>query len=79
MDTVNNLYAAMGRSLTDDARTNMELRLDKQQDARKKEARHDFNLEEWGLTNDQVLTAFKPYLDFVKSRNIRIGGEKRLV
>jgi hypothetical protein len=79
MAMVDHIYASLGRTLLDEARTNMQLWLQKQAESRKNEIRHSYTLEEYGLTNDQVMSTFKPYLDFVKKRSIKVAKEMDLV
>jgi hypothetical protein len=79
MTLVDHIYTSMGRKLTDEARANMQLYLQKQAESRKKEIRHSYTLEEYGLTNDQITTTIKPYLDFIKSRGIQVAKEMDLV
>ncbi|MBE7171675.1 MAG: SDR family NAD(P)-dependent oxidoreductase [Williamsia sp.] len=76
---VEHIYTRLGRKLGDEARTGMQAWLQQQAEARKNETRHSYTLEEYGLTGDEVMTTFKPYLDFAQSRGIKVIKEMTLV
>ena len=70
MAVVRNIYAQLGWSLLPEAESAMKQWLVQQAEQRRKETRHTYTLEDYGLSSASVKRAFEPYLDFVAERRI---------
>lgn len=68
MAVVNNIYARFGWSLEPAAADGMRQWLTRQEEQRRQEPRHEYRLEDYGLTPETVNEAFAPYRDFVAAR-----------
>ena len=65
MAVVNDIYARHGWPLEPAAVSEMRVWLTLQEERRRQEPRHDFRLDDYGLTPQTVNEAFAPYWDFV--------------
>lgn len=70
MKVVGDIYRRFGWPLEQTAVNEMEDWLSWQADMRRREKRHSYGLEDFGLAADQVNAAFAPYLDFAAARGI---------
>ena len=70
MAVVRDIYAQLGWSLLPEAESAMKQWLVQQAEQRRKETRHTYTLEDYGLSSTSVKRAFEPYLDFVAERRI---------
>ncbi len=71
MKVVRDIYRRFGWPLEQTADNEMKAWLLQQADRRRREARHSYLLEDFGLTSGQVNAAFAPYLDFAAARGIQ--------
>ena len=46
--------------------------LQQQEERRRREIRHSYALDDYGLTQQEVADAFAPYLEFAASRGVRM-------
>ena len=74
MAVVRDIYARLGWPLGTAAANAMEEWLALQAEQRRHEPRHEYALEDYGLTPDAVDAAFAPYRDFVAARGIDLSG-----
>ena len=74
MAAVRAIYARFGWPLEAAAASAMEDWLALQAEQRRHEPRHEYRLEDYGLTPDAVDEAFAPYRDFVAARGIDLSG-----
>ncbi|MYC65123.1 MAG: NAD-dependent epimerase/dehydratase family protein [Acidobacteriia bacterium] len=70
MKVVRDIYSRFGWLLEQTAVNEMEDWLSWQEDLRRREKRHSYMLQDFGLTAGQVNAAFAPYLDFAAARGI---------
>ena len=70
MAVVNDIYARLGWSLEPPAAHAMQEWLTLQAEQRRHEPRHEYRLEDYGLTPEGVREAFTPYSGFVAARGI---------
>ena len=73
MAVVADVYARFGWPLEPTAVDGMEAWLALQAEQRRHEPRHQYRLEDYGLTPEAVDEAFAPYRDFVAARGIRLS------
>ncbi len=66
MNTVSGIYEKFGWSLIPNAVEKMENWIKQQEEQRKREVRHRYDIADYGLTSTQVDAAFENYLEFVK-------------
>ena len=71
MAVVNDIYARFGWPLEPAAVDEMQRWLTLQEEQRRQEPRHEYRLEDYGLTPEAVNEAFAPYRDFVAARGCR--------
>ena len=71
MAVVNDICERLNRRFEPDARESMEDWLSRQAEQRRREPRHRYSLEVFGLTRERVDAAFTPYRDFIAARGIR--------
>ena len=64
------IYSRFGWQLEQTAVNEMKAWLSQQADRRRRERRHSYALEDFGLTAGEVNAAFAPYLDFAAARGI---------
>ena len=74
MAVVRAIYARLGWPLGTPAASAMEGWLALQAEQRRQEPRHEYSLEDYGLTPDAVDEAFAPYRDFVAARGIDLSA-----
>ena len=74
MAVVRAIYARLGWPLGTSAAEAMEHWLALQAEQRRHEPRHEYSLEDYGLTPDAVDEAFAPYRDFVAARGIDLSA-----
>ncbi|MDE0050115.1 MAG: SDR family oxidoreductase [Rhodospirillales bacterium] len=74
MAVARDIYARLGWPLEKAAAGAMEDWLDLQAEQRRHEPRHEYSLEDYGLTPAAVDAAFAPYRDFVAARGIALSG-----
>jgi len=74
MAVARDIYARLGWPLEKAAVGAMEDWLDLQAEQRRNEPRHEYSLEDYGLTPAAVDAAFAPYRDFVAARGIDLSG-----
>ena len=74
MAVVRAIYARLGWPLGTDTADAMEDWLALQAEQRRHEPRHEYSLEDYGLTPDAVDEAFAPYRDFVAARGIDLSA-----
>ena len=70
MAVVNDIYARLGWPLEPAAARAMQEWLTLQEEQRRQEPRHEYRLEDYGLTPEGVNEAFAPYREFVAARGI---------
>ena len=70
MAVVEDIYARLGWSLEPDAARAMREWLSLQEEQRRHEPRHEYRLEDYGLTPETVSEAFAPYREFIAARGI---------
>ena len=70
LKVVRDIYSRFGWPLEQTAVNEMKAWLSQQADRRRREQRHSYLLEDFGLTADEVNAAFAPYLDFTAARGI---------
>ena len=70
MAVVNDIYARLGWPLEPVAARTMQEWLTLQEEQRRQEPRHEYQLEDYGLTPEAVNEAFAPYREFVAARGI---------
>ena len=70
MAVVNNIYARLGWPLEPAAARAMQEWLTLQEEQRRQEPRHEYQLEDYDLTPEGVNEAFAPYREFVAARGI---------
>ena len=70
MAVVNDIYARLDWSLDPAAVSAMDEWLTLQAEQRRQEPRHEYRLEDYGLTPEAVNEAFAPYREFVAARGI---------
>ena len=68
MAVVRTVYDRFGWRLEEAAVDRMEAWLRRQAERRRRQTRHRYRLEDYGLTADGVDAAFAPYLDFITAR-----------
>ena len=73
MAVVNDIYARLGWSLEPAAAHAMQEWLTLQEEERRQEPRHEYRLEDYGLTPEAVNEAFAPYRGFVAARGIDLS------
>ena len=73
MAVVNDIYARLGWSLEPPAVHAMQEWLTLQEEQRRHEPRHEYRLEDYGLTPERVSEAFTPYSGFVAARGIDLS------
>ena len=71
MAVVRTVYDRFGWRLEEPAGDGMEAWLQRQAERRRRQTRHRYRLEDYGLTPEQVDAAFAPYLDFIAARGQR--------
>ena len=69
-EVVREIYRRFGWSLEPAVVDEMKAWLQQQADRRRRETRHSYLLEDFGLTSGQVNAAFAPYLEFAAARGI---------
>ena len=67
------IYDRFGWRLDPAAVAEMETWLSRQSEQRRRETRHRYRLEDYGLTTERVDAAFAPYLDFITARGLSPG------
>ena len=72
MAVVNDIYAQLGWPLEPAAIRAMRAWLTLQEEQRRQEPRHEYRLEDYGLTPEAVNDAFAPYREFVAARGIEL-------
>ncbi len=80
LKVVGDIYSRFGWPLEQTAVDEMKAWLSRQADRRRREQRHNYLLEDFGLTAGEVNAAFAPYLDFAAAREIhtlRPGRRRR--
>ena len=70
MAIVNDIYARLDWPLEPPAARAMQEWLTLQEEQRRQEPRHEYQLEDYGLTPEAVNEAFAPYREFVAARGI---------
>ena len=70
MAVVNDIYARLGWPLEPVAARAMREWLSVQQEQRRHEPRHEYRLEDYGLTPEAVNEAFAPYREFIAARGV---------
>ncbi len=70
MAVVNDIYARLGWPLEPAAARAMQAWLTLQEEQRRQEPRHEYQLDDYGLTPEGVNEAFAPYREFVAARGI---------
>ena len=73
MAVVNDIYARLDWPLEPAAAHAMQEWLTLQEEQRRQEPRHEYRLEDYGLTSEAVNEAFAPYRDFVAARGIDLS------
>lgn len=73
MAVVRDIYGRFGWPLDHTAVTAMEEWLALQAEQRRQEPRHEYSLEDYGLTSETVNDAFAPYRNFVAARGIDLS------
>ena len=73
MAVVNDIYARLGWPLESAAARAMQEWLTLQEEQRRQEPRHEYRLEDYGLTPEAVNEAFAPYRGFVAARGIDLS------
>ena len=73
MAVVNDIYAGLGWPLEPPAAHAMQEWLTLQEEQRRQEPRHEYRLEDYGLTPEAVNEAFEPYRGFVAARGIDLS------
>ncbi len=73
MAVVNDIYARLGWPLEPVAARAMQEWLTLQEEQRRHELRHEYRLEDYGLTPEAVNEAFAPYKGFVAARGIDLS------
>ena len=73
MAVVNDVYARLGWSLEPPAADAMQAWLTLQEEQRRQEPRHEYRLEDYGLTPEAVNEAFAPYRGVVAARGIELS------
>ena len=73
MAVVGDVYRRFDWPLESDALGAMEEWLSLQEEQRRHEPRHEYGLEDYGLTPEAVNEAFAPYLDFIAGRGIDVS------
>ena len=74
MAVVRTVYDRFGWRLEEPAGDGMEAWLRRQAERRRRQTRHRYRLEDYGLTPEQVDAAFAPYLDFIAARGQLSGA-----
>lgn len=70
MATIREIYDRFGWALDPSAEAAMHSWLQQQEERRRREIRHSYSLDEYGLTHADVSGAFAPYLEFAASRGV---------
>jgi len=70
MAVVNDIYARLGWALEPAAAHAMQEWLTLQEEQRRHEPRHEYRLEDYGLTPEAVNEAFAPHREFAAARGI---------
>lgn len=68
--TVQKIYNNFEWELDSQSLANMQTWLTKQERARKKESRHRYDINDYGISSDDIFKAFDPYLKFAKQRDL---------
>ncbi len=70
IETVHNIYDNFEWELDDQSLANMQTWLTKQECARKKESRHQYDITDFGISSDDISKAFDFYLKFANQRGL---------
>lgn len=73
IETVHKIYDNFEWELDDQSLANMNIWLSKQERARKKESRHRYDINDYGISSDDILKAFDPYLNFTNQRGLYLS------
>ncbi|MYE36941.1 MAG: NAD-dependent epimerase/dehydratase family protein, partial [Rhodobacteraceae bacterium] len=70
IETVHRIYDHFKWELDNQSLTNMQTWLARQDRARKKESRHKYDINDYGISSDDIIKAFDPYLRFANQRGL---------